>query len=73
MTEKELVAIQAEQDQAWEELGDYAPAISRLLIESILTGQREYTPGEQSLITALVSTAVTEVVLRKCKKELEVV
>ncbi len=72
MTEQQIVAIQASQDQAWEELGDYAPVLSRLLIESILTEQREYTIAEQSLITALVSTAISEVVLRKCKKDLEV-
>ncbi len=29
MTEKELVMVQATQDQAWEALGDYAPAVSR--------------------------------------------
>jgi hypothetical protein len=72
MTEKELVMVQAAQDQAWEALGDYAPTISSLLMESILNKQKEYTVGEQCLITTLVSTAVIEVVLRKCKKELEI-
>lgn len=72
MTEQQIITVQAEQDQAWEALGDYAPTISRLLIESILNKQKEYTIEEQYLITTLVSTAVAEVVLRKCKKELEV-
>ena len=72
MTEQQIIAIQAEQDQMWEELGDHANIISHLFVNFAYNIQKPYIKEEQYLISTVIITAINEIILRKYKKELEV-